>query len=561
MKLFLVNPRLMDARINEYDTASVPVGLYYLAAESKKQGHDVTLVNLAVENLPQQYLKQLLEREKPDLVGFSVLNANRAGAVDGAKLVKSVLPHTTVVFGGPCATFLADFFLQSVPQVDFVVAGEGERTLTELVRAMESGSSEDVEQIPGLVYLKEGRPFRTAERERIDNLDDLPDPSEIYGFAHLAFSRGCPGNCRFCGSPAFWGRGCVRFHSAGWAADQVERLYNKGITHFFFSDDTFTMKKDRVIKLCRALAERDLPITFNVISRVDFIDEEMLFHLRKAGCIQISFGVESGSDRIRRALGKPVKTDRIINAFDLAAGYGILPRAYFIYGAPGETQETIEESVELLLRIRPLSAIFHMLTVFPGTSFYHGLLQENRVTDRVWQQEIEDIPWFQADPALDFEKVKRFGERLRKSFFDNLDKFALQVKLVDRVELYPEHADFLARLAMTFAFGEYAENPAVQNQQSTARILFERSLAHADDAKAYLGLGMMYMKEKNFEKAAETAHRGIRHFSGDRDLAVCMGVSCMNLGRFDKACFHLEKFKGTPEVDNYIQICREKQNR
>lgn len=114
---------------------------------------------------------------------------------------------------------------------------------------------------------------------------------------------------------------------------------------------------------------------------------------------------------------------------------------------------------------------------------------------------------------------------------------------------------------MTFAFGEYSENPAVQNQQKTARILFERSLSHADDAKAYLGLGMMYMKERKFEKAVETAGRGIEHFPGDRDLAVCMGVSSMNLGRFDRALCHLEKFKGTPEVDNYIQICREKRNR
>ena len=560
MKLFLINPQLMEERINEYDTSAAPVGLYYLAAALKKEGHEVTLVNLALEKEPAHHLKQRLEMEKPQLVGFSVLNANRFSAVDGAKLVKSVLPKTTVVFGGPCPTFLAEFFLQSVPQIDFVVAGEGERTLTQLVCAVESKTPEQLEHIPGLVWLKQGRPFRTAERERIENLDELPDPAEEYTFRHLAFSRGCPGSCRFCGSPAFWGRGCVRFHSAAWAADQVERLYNKGITHFFFSDDTFTVKRERVIELCQTLAERNLAITFNAISRVDCIDEEMLFYMRKAGCIQISFGVESGSDRIRKALGKPVKTDRIINAFDLTAAYGILPRAYFIYGAAGETEETIEESCELMLRIRPLSAIFHVLTVFPGTSFYRRLVKENRITDLVWQENIEDIPWFQADPALDFEKVKGFGTRLRQTFFDHLDKFAVQVTLVNRTELYPEHADFLARLAMTFAFGEYSDNQMVKNTRSTAKILFKRSLSYCDDAKAYLGLGMMYMKERKFDKAVEIAEKGMGHFPGDRDLAICMGVSCMNLSRFRKALFYLEKFKGAPEVDNYIQICTEKQN-
>ncbi|MFO7753902.1 MAG: radical SAM protein [Desulfobacteraceae bacterium] len=560
MKLFLVNPRLMDERINEYDTSAVPIGLYYLAAAAEDSGHHVTLVNLAAEKEPDRYFKQLLEKEKPDMVGFTVLNANRSGAVEGARLAKQIVPETTNVFGGPSATFLGEFFIRNVPELDFVVSGEGEITLMELARAVESGANEGYDLIPGLVCRKDGQPFRTAERGRVENIDDLSEPSRFHTFQHLAFSRGCPGNCRFCGSPAFWGKGHVRFHSPLRIADQVERLYRKGVTHFYFSDDTFTMKKERVIELCRTLVQKKIPVTFNAISRADFIDEEMLFHMRKAGCIQISFGVESGSDRIRNALGKPIKKDRIIRAFDLAAAHGILPRAYFIYGSPGETDQTIEESCDLMLRIRPLGAIFHVLTVFPGTYFYSLLKKENRVTDQVWEQNVEDIPWFEVDPDLDFEKVKRFGERLRHTFFDHLDKFALQVTLVRRSDLYSEHADFLARLAMTFAFGEYARIPQVQNKQSTARILFERSLTYADDAKAYLGLGMLHMRDGEFGKAVEAAGRGMEIFPGDNDLGVCMGVSCMNMGRFDRALFYFQKCKGSPEVDNYIRICREKLN-
>ena len=191
-------------------------------------------------------------------------------------------------------------------------------------------------------------------------------PSKYFEFQHLISSRGCPSNCTFCGSPKLWGRK-VRFHSAEYFVEQLEQLYQKGITEFFVSDDTFTMRQDRVIQICKKIIEKELKITWFALSRVNHVNEEMFYWMRKAGCIQISYGVESGSEKIREVMNKNIKTEDIQRAFALTTRYGIVARAYFIYGSPGENGETIQESIDLIHQIKPLIAIFYPLALFPGT--------------------------------------------------------------------------------------------------------------------------------------------------------------------------------------------------
>ena len=129
-------------------------------------------------------------------------------------------------------------------------------------------------------------------------------------------------------------------------------MTRRGVRHFFFSDDTFTVNRNKVLEVCRLILDRNLQISWQAISRVDMVNREILYWMRKAGCIQISFGVESGSAKIRRLLNKNFTDDQIERAFALTTRYGMLPRAYFIYGCPGETQETIKASIDLIRRIR-----------------------------------------------------------------------------------------------------------------------------------------------------------------------------------------------------------------
>jgi anaerobic magnesium-protoporphyrin IX monomethyl ester cyclase len=132
---------------------------------------------------------------------------------------------------------------------------------------------------------------------------------------------------------------------------------------FYFSDDTFTANKRRVIEICRKIIDKKLDITWHAISRVDYVSEEVLYWMRKAGCIQISYGVESGSERIRKFLLKNISSEKIQSAFALTQKFGIMARAYFIYGAPQESRQTIQETIDLINTLKPLSAIFYILDI------------------------------------------------------------------------------------------------------------------------------------------------------------------------------------------------------
>jgi len=244
------------------------------------------------------------------VIGLSVFHANRWGAIEIARVAKQVDPSVTIVFGGIGATFLWDHFLTHFREIDFCVLGEGEYPFLKLIKAIEKGDQTGIEEISGIAFRRNNKIVRNERATPIENLDELPLPAKYFRYQHITSTRGCPGNCTFCGSPRFWGHK-VRFHSPEYFVDQLEILYKKGITFFYFSDDTFMLKKDRVVEICKTIIEKNLNISWAAISHVNFVDEEVLSWMRKAGCTQISYGVESGSERIRQLLNKNIRTDQI----------------------------------------------------------------------------------------------------------------------------------------------------------------------------------------------------------------------------------------------------------
>jgi tetratricopeptide (TPR) repeat protein len=308
-------------------------------------------------------------------------------------------------------------------------------------------------------------------------------------------------------------------------------LFRKGVSFFYFSDDTFTLDPKRVIEICKRIIEKNLKITWYAISRVDHVDEEMLYWMRRAGCIQISYGVESGTKKIRKALGKPVKTEQIKRAFALTTRYGILSRAYFIYGAPGVTWETIQETMDLIDEIKPLSAIFYILDVFPGTRLYSELTKKRGITDDVWLKKMEGIMYFEGDPSMNDEIILAFGKKLRTTFYEKVHSYAEAIELVDREDLYPWHADFCSRLGMTFSQGDYSKTPEVRQKIETAEKLFRKSLSYCPDHRAYLGLGIIRQRKGEFKESIKVLEEGLRHWPESEDLCVCLGINSMNLAR------------------------------
>jgi anaerobic magnesium-protoporphyrin IX monomethyl ester cyclase len=565
MKLLFVNPVCLDPRITDADATVVPVGLYYLAAQMLDTGHEAAILNLAQADVkdPETVFAAAVESQHPDIIGFSVTNPTRFSAMSLARTARQIRPQTVIVFGGPAPTFMADYFFSACPELDVIVKGEGEQTCLALAQTLagQTGKNDpniclDLSRIPGLVFRDKNRITDTGPAPLIQDLDRLAHPARYFAFQHLTMSRGCPGACTFCGSPLFWGTRNVRFHSPEWFFEEIRTLAGKGISHFYISDDTFTMDRDRVMDLCRKLIHADLNITWHAISRVDRVDPNLLAMMRKAGCIQISYGVESGSDTIKKRLGKPVPNAVAVQAFRRTAAAGMIPRAYFIYGSPGETKGTIQESIDLLMQLQPLGAVFYMLVTFPGTRLYEQAKKTGRINDEIWHKKIEDLPWFEMDDHLDFDQVKQFGDGVRSAFYDHLPEFAATVELMDDPSLYPYHADFLSRLGMTFSHGDYSTDDRIRNPDGTAQTLFERALSCHPDLRAFLGLGMLFLKHKQMDPALQILDRGLTHFPGSKDLVLCKGICLMNQHWFADALVCLSPFESHPDVRHYLAICQ-----
>jgi radical SAM superfamily enzyme YgiQ (UPF0313 family) len=555
MRIVLIYPYFIDPRIDAEDVRFVPMGLYQVASALKEHGHEVEVLNWHDRSRAPEAVARDLRAKRPQVVGCSILHANRWGGIEVARAAKRIDPAVTVVFGGVGATFLWEHLLQHFPEIDYVVLGEGERTFARLVAALATDGGEAPGAIPGLALRQNGRPARTAASDPIDDLDALPMPGRDFDLSHVSLTRGCASNCRFCGSPAFWGRR-VRSHSAAYFVEQLARVRARGRRFLYVSDDTFTLNRRRVIEVCRTIVARRLDIAWAAISRVDAVDAEVLGWMRRAGCIQISYGVESGSPEIRRRLNKSIRNAQIRRAFEVTQRYGIMARAYFIYGCPGETRETIQASIDLMRDIQPLACVFYILALFPGTALYESVKRRLGLTEAIWLERVEELLYFETDPNLSADQVLEFGRLLRESFYSGLPGFVEALSPVDDPEFRPLHADFFSRLAMTFDQGDYARIDSIPGKPELAESLYRRALSYHPDARAFLGLGILEQKAGRFTPSAETLSQGLAHFPEDEQLMVCLAVSYMNLNRFQDALRLLARCRREPQAQRLAAACR-----
>jgi len=555
MKILLIYPYCLEDRINSEDSEVVPMGVFNVAAVLVEQGHDVRVLNWHHLRGNPDAVQKELESGQPDVVGLSILHANRWGGIEIARIVKKVDSGIRTVFGGIGASLLWEHFLTHFPEIDFVVIGEGEHTFSNLVSHLAKGGDDEVGAILGIAYREGKKVIRNADAPLINDLDSLADPARYFDFQHVSLTRGCPNNCTFCGSPEFWKRK-VRFHSAGNFVDRLERLYRRGTGFFFFSDDTFTLRKKLVLDVCREIIRREMQITWAAISRVDTVDDEILLWMRKAGCIQISYGVESADSKIRSFLNKQTDAAQIRRAFELTARYGIMTRAYFIYGCPGESWETIKKNMEMIRDIKPLSAIFYILDIFPGTKLYRDYLERTGETDDIWLNRMEDILYFETDPNLSRELILAFGKKLRTFFFENLPRFVEDLDLKNDPQLAPHHADFCSRLGMTFDQGDYSKIDLIPDREETAARLYKKALAYHPDSRAYLGLGMLKQRRRAYAESIKILAEGVELFPAHEQIGICLAVSRMNLGQYDRALDNLMKFENSPHAGPFIEQCR-----
>ncbi|PQP35408.1 B12-binding domain-containing radical SAM protein [Desulfobacteraceae bacterium SEEP-SAG9] len=554
MKILLIYPYFIDERVQVQDISAVPIGVYYVGALLKENHYDVEILNWYNINKTPLKIKEILIAQRPDVIGFSIMHANRWGGIEIARIAKQIDPEVKIVFGGIGATFLWEHLLKHFKVIDYVVIGEGEYTFLNLLNCLKKNDDDDIQNVKGIAFKKGSDYIKTKSSEFIQDIDNLPVPAKYFEYQHVALSRGCPGRCTFCGSPQFWGHK-VRFHSPEYFVDQLEMLYQKGIRFFYFSDDTFMLQKKRVIAICKKILKRNLNIVWVAISSVKYVTAEILAWMRKAGCIQISYGVESGSEEIRNQLNKNIKTDQIKKAFALTTRYGILARAYFIYGCAGENWSTIKETINLIDAIKPLSAIFYILDIFPGTALYSDFLKNQNSTDDIWLKQIEDMMYCESDPKLPPELILSFGKKLRTSYYENLPRFAEAIELIDKKEFYEMHSDFLSRIGMTFSHGDYAGIEAIPEKEKIAEGLFKKALDYYPNHRAYLGWATIKQKNQVYSESSRILAEGMEYFPDSEPLNICQGINYMNGSEFSKALSFFLKFKDSKEAVYYIAEC------
>lgn len=364
-----------EALLKNVDFLSLPLGLLSLHAEATRAGHHVTIYN--VSNYPWQRIVRLIERVEAELFGLSCFTVNRHGVSALASLIKSIHPRSHVVAGGPFVTAFPTESLAHFAGLDTVVVGEGEATFLELIGRLEKETS--VEGIPGLVYRDGDSIAFGPPRDRVRDLDALASPFDSFPSHTLVTSRGCFGRCTFCASEMIWGRK-ITSYSVGRVLDMLEQLVNgHGLQILAIKDEVFTSRRRRVLEVCEAIVARQLPFLWSCDTRVDRVDEEILQAMRLAGCQMISFGVESGSPKILETLKKNTTPEQTIEATELAKRFGLEVRYFLMYGCPGETPETIVESIDLINTGKPTSVVFVPFAISPGTEDYRGYVHERGV--------------------------------------------------------------------------------------------------------------------------------------------------------------------------------------
>lgn len=389
MKVFFSTPPLsLQERYGSLaggGSTSPSLGILILAAVARNEGFDCTVVDASALALAQDVLLERLEGVRPDILCISstTLGIRNAGSL--AAEAKRMIPSLKVVVGGPHITAAPLETMERFSAFDIAVIGEGELTLDELLLALSSGNS--LSAVQGLIFREGNDLIDTGRRPFIRDLDSLPFPAwdllEQFPVRYLpapfkvmklpaavlVTSRGCPNKCIFCDRSVF-GSSCHGY-SAEYVVRQMSELYHRyGIREFSFEDDTFITFRNRLKEICERLIELRLDISWTCLGRVNHVTAENLRLMRKAGCWQISFGIESGSEEILTLINKRVTLDQVRQAVRLSREAGIRSKGFFIIGHPGETHDSIRTTIDFALEL-PLDDIsVSLMTPFPGTELY-----------------------------------------------------------------------------------------------------------------------------------------------------------------------------------------------
>jgi anaerobic magnesium-protoporphyrin IX monomethyl ester cyclase len=366
-----------------------PLGMMSIAAVLEQNGIRVEIIDCYATPLTPEALVKKITDNPPDAVGFSCTTSSFLEGYRIAAMIKDLRPDIATVVGGAHACTIGPALLDSHLAIDYLVIGEGEQTMLELALAGFKGA----EDIPGVAFRKEGGATLSGQRELIADLDVLPFPAyhllplfpKRYNLPLFSYprapntsiisSRGCPYTCSYCDRSVF-SRG-FRFNSPEYVVEHISMLNRDyGIRHVSFYDDLFTFDRSRVARFCELKEQKGLRVSYNCIARLEHVDQELLALLKRSGCWQVNFGIESGDPEVLKRHRKFFGLDEVGRKLLMVRQAGMRVKGLFMVGLPGEDEASIRRTIDYALTL-PLDEInVTKFTPFPGAPLYATIREQ-----------------------------------------------------------------------------------------------------------------------------------------------------------------------------------------
>ncbi len=388
--LVLVNPPFIfwkeDLQGIRASTDATPaLGLYTLAAVARQAGLTVSVLEMPYRQMGYEDAVEWILRQEPRWVGLSAATIAIYNAAKIADLLKARRPDLPVIIGGPHVTAVPEDTMRRFPQFDLGMVGEAEDTLLPALDALEGGRP--LSEVGGALYRANGIVQKNPRAKPIVDMDRIPLPAwdllpnfphgysaPVFNFrrlpvAAMVTSRGCPFTCTFCDTAVFGQR--VRGFSADYVLEAVDQLVRRyGVRHVLFFDDLFPALRSRCIEICEKLIAAGSPVSWSCNARVTSMTPDLAKLMARAGCWQMAFGIESGSQRILDLIDKRTTIEAIENAVRWTKAAGIRVKGLFILGHPSETREEMESTLQFAMRLKLDLFQITKFTPLPGSPIY-----------------------------------------------------------------------------------------------------------------------------------------------------------------------------------------------